>query len=200
MIETVIVQPIEGDPKTCLGLVANDETRVLLLGTLPGSVSLARGEYYANASNQFWRLIGPVMGKNLVQTAYNARLAALLEAGIGLWDVIASATRPGSLDSAIREYRTNSLKTVVAGLPLLRALAFNGGRAFQIGRRLGVHRDVTLLPLPSSSAAYCAMPFEKKLEKWLRLQQFLPSGQHQSDLANGSAPHFSHKPSNGMPM
>jgi TDG/mug DNA glycosylase family protein len=174
MIETAMAQPIEGDPKTCLGLVANDRTRILLLGTLPGSVSLARREYYANPSNQFWRLIGLVVGQDLVETAYNARLAALLEAGMGLWDVIASATRAGSLDSAIRECSTNSLETIVTDLPLLKALAFNGGRAFQIGRRLSGHDDLALLPLPSSSAAYCAMPFEKKLEKWLQLAQFLP--------------------------
>jgi TDG/mug DNA glycosylase family protein len=174
MVERARIQPLEGDPKSCFGAVANDRTRVLLLGTLPGAVSLARGEYYANPSNQFWRLIGTVIGKDLVGTPYDARLAALLEAGIGLWDVIASATRVGSLDSAIREYSTNSLETIVTGLPSLKALAFNGGRAFQIGQCLGGHHDVTLVPLPSSSAAYCAMSFDRKLEKWRQLAQFLP--------------------------
>ena len=64
----------------------------------------------------------------------------------------------------------------MARLPSLRALAFNGGKAFQIGRRVCGDGDVTLVPLPSSSAAYCAMGFEDKLKRWLRLKRFLASG------------------------
>jgi double-stranded uracil-DNA glycosylase len=176
MVETTMLRPPEADP-ACFGLVATDNTRVLILGTLPGAVSLARGEYYANPSNQFWRLLEPLVGEDLVGKPYDSRLTALLAAGIGLWDVIASAKRPGSLDSAIRDYRANPLETVVVGLPALRALAFNGGKAFQIGRRLGGHGDLTLLPLPSSSAAYCAMPFARKAEAWRELMRFLQRGE-----------------------
>jgi len=176
MADATMVQRTEADPKACLGLVATDQTRVLLLGALPGAVSLARGEYYANPSNQFWRLVGAVLGEDLVVKTYDARLAALLAAGIGLWDVIASASRIGSLDSAIRDYRPNALETVVAGLPSLKALAFNGGKAFQIGRRLHGHAALAQFPLPSSSAAFCAMPFETKLVAWRDLAQFLPRG------------------------
>jgi TDG/mug DNA glycosylase family protein len=176
MDATKTFQPTQSDRKACFGLVANHETRLLVLGTLPGSISLARGEYYANPSNQFWRLLSPVVGGNLPEMAYSARLHALLTEGIGLWDVVASAKRTGSLDTAIRECDVNSLETVMARLPSLKALAFNGGKAFQIGRRLCGHADVTLVPLPSSSAAYCAMSFEEKLKRWLSLKQFLANG------------------------
>jgi hypoxanthine-DNA glycosylase len=78
---------------------------LLVLGSLPGEESLAQGRYYAHPRNHFWTLIGAVIGRDLVALGYEARLAALLEAGVGLWDVVASATRRGSLDGAIRVLR-----------------------------------------------------------------------------------------------
>jgi hypoxanthine-DNA glycosylase len=111
-----------------LPIADNKTTRVLVLGTLPGATPLQRGEYYATSSNQFWRLMEPVIGANLPEMNYHARLAALLEAGVGIWDVMASAVRLGRLDSAIRSYSTNSLEMLIGKLPSLRAFGLNGRR------------------------------------------------------------------------
>lgn len=166
-------QITQTDRKTAFEPVADQHTRVLVLGSLPGEISLQRREYYANPRNQFWRLMEPVAEAELTEMDYEARLAALLRAGLGLWDVIGSARRAGSLDSAIRNYSTNSLETAIGRLPSLRALAFNGGKALEIGRRQLQGSKVTLVPLPSSSAAYCAMPFETKLTRWAELRSLL---------------------------
>jgi hypoxanthine-DNA glycosylase len=116
----------------------------------------------------------PVIGANLLGKDYQARLATLLEAGVGVWDVMASAVRLGSLDSGIRSYSTNSFDLLVSKLPSLRAFGFNGRRAFEIGQRqLRVAIDARLIQLPSSSAAYCAMSFASKREAWLDLRSFL---------------------------
>ena len=66
------------------GMVANAQTRLLLLGSLPGRASRAAGRYYAHPRNQFWRLLSPVVGADLMAMDYEARLSALLGAGIGL--------------------------------------------------------------------------------------------------------------------
>ena len=60
--------------------VANERTRLLLLGSLPGEESLARGRYYAHPRNQFWRLAGAVIAAELEPLPYEARLEALLAA------------------------------------------------------------------------------------------------------------------------
>ena len=153
--------------------VADQRTRVLVLGSLPGEQSLARGQYYANPRNQFWRLIGAVAGCDLASLPYPQRLEALLEARIGLWDSVASATRRGSLDGAIRGHSGNDLARLAAGLPELRAVGFNGGKAAAIGRpRLEARAGLALLALPSSSPAY-TLAFDDKLEAWLALRAFL---------------------------
>ena len=159
--------------KSSFAPVADAATRVLILGSLPGEASLRRAQYYAHPRNQFWRLMEAVTGRGLVDLAYPERLAALGAAGVGLWDVIASARRAGSLDADIRDHQPNTLAAFTATLPALRAVGFNGAKAYQIGgRQLGGARPA-LIALPSSSPAHAALSFERKQEAWLRLSPFL---------------------------
>lgn len=148
-------------------------TRVLVLGSLPGERSLAAGRYYAHPQNRFWHLIGQVIGAELEPLDYEARLAALLAASIGLWDTVASARRTGSLDVAIREAEHNPLADLAASLPDLRAVGFNGQASARIGTPLLAHTDLALIPLPSSSPANAAMPLAEKEKLWRRLADFL---------------------------
>jgi hypoxanthine-DNA glycosylase len=152
--------------------VVDARTRVLILGSLPGVQSLAARQYYANPRNGFWALVGVVIGVDLRGLAYPDRLAALLSHGIGLWDVIADATRKGSLDSAIRDPRGNDLAALAGGLPRLAAIAFNGGTAARIGQRqLAGQRGATLTLLSSSGA--CAVRADVKQADWMRLRAYL---------------------------
>jgi hypoxanthine-DNA glycosylase len=153
--------------------VVDARTRVLVLGSLPGEESLARAEYYANPRNQFWRLIGAVVGAELAALPYAERLETLLGAGVGLWDTVGSATRRGSLDGNIRDVSANDLARLVAGLPGLRAVGFNGGKSAALGAKQLEHRpDLALVLLPSSSPAL-TIAFEDKKTRWMALAQYL---------------------------
>src|SRR5688572_16577036 len=134
--------------------VIDEHVRVLVLGSLPGEQSLLQQKYYAHPRNQFWRLMGAVLGIELVTLPYEERLRALLERRVGLWDVIGSATRSGSLDAAIRAHSSNDLASLVERLPRLRVLAFNGGTSARIGQKqLAGTFKLDLVQLPSSSPA-----------------------------------------------
>lgn len=153
--------------------VVSEAVRVLVLGSLPGERSLAEARYYAHPRNQFWRLIGEVIATDLTRMDYAGRLETLLEAGIGLWDVVGSASRQGSLDANIRGHSANALAELAGRLPKLRAIGFNGGTSARIGMaELGEDARWTLLPLPSSSPAY-TLPFAEKRAAWLRLRDYL---------------------------
>ena len=156
--------------KRAFDRVVDAKTRLLILGSLPGDASLKAAQYYAHPQNAFWRLVGGVMGQELTVLPYEARLAALKAAGVGLWDVIATAHRPGSLDAAIRETEAADLRGLVVQLPELRAVAFNGATAARIGRKSleGIDR-LTLIDLPSSSPAF-TRPFAEKAAAWSVLQ------------------------------
>jgi hypoxanthine-DNA glycosylase len=155
--------------------VADAGARVLILGSLPGVASLAREQYYAHPRNDFWRLVGAVIRVDLPALPYDGRLAALTKAGIALWDVVASAERRGSLDAAIRNPAHADLAALVAALPALRAVAFNGRTAATLGRRqlTSPARGPLLIDLPSSSPAHAAMTFEAKRQRWSALARYL---------------------------
>jgi len=160
--------------KSSFELVADHRTRVLVLGSLPGEKSLAARQYYGNPANQFWRLVGAVIEIDLASLAYGHRLERLLANGIGLWDTIADAERPGSLDTRIRSHRPNQFAGLTDSLPGLRGLAFNGGKSAKTGRKaLPPDSGLELIDLPSSSAAYCSISFAQKLEKWKLLRELL---------------------------
>ena len=159
--------------KRCFPPVVDANTRTLILGSLPGDVSLAQGQYYANPKNKFWFLVGDVIEQDLVGADYETRLDTLLKNCIGLWDVVAEARRSGSLDSRIRDHSSNNLIALLDTLPNLVTIAFNGGTAAKIGlNALGECRDkYRLLHLPSSSPAHASVSYAAKLAIWRQLRQ-----------------------------
>ena len=155
--------------------VATSDARLFILGSLPGDASLAKRRYYAHPTNQFWRLLGRSIGEELHPLSYDERLRRLAERRIGLWDVIASASRDGSLDQSIREAEHNRIEHLLKDFADLRAIAFNGSIAASLGRKLigEPPPHLILIDLPSSSAAN-TRTVDEKAAAWAALAQFLP--------------------------
>ena len=153
------------DIKRSFPPVVDARTRLLICGSLPGDRSLAAGRYYAHPQNQFWRLLSPVAGIDLPALDYDARLAALLDARIGLWDVVASAARAGSTDAALRDHAATALAALIA-------VAFNGGSAHRFGaRRVGAARCAVVAG-PASSPLH-TIGLAAKQPAWAALADFL---------------------------
>ncbi len=138
---------------------------MLSLGSFPSTASLAAQQYYAHPQNQFWRILGEVIGQPLKEMDYPARLVAVQAAGIAIWDIYASCERAGSLDTAIRDVVPNDLGALKNSALAIRRICFNGRTA---GRRI---REVEALGfevviLPSTSPAHAGMSFQQKLARW----------------------------------
>jgi hypoxanthine-DNA glycosylase len=158
--------------KASMAPIARADARLFVLGSLPGDASLAAQRYYAHPTNQFWKLLGNAIGTELHALPYPERLDVLAEHRIGLWDVVASAMRDGSLDQAIRAPGHNPIDRLVHNFPDLRAVAFNGKAASAAGRKLlGENPRVILIDLPSSSAAH-TRPFAEKAAEWAQLARY----------------------------
>jgi hypoxanthine-DNA glycosylase len=152
--------------------IAAASTRLFILGSLPGDRSLAEGRYYAHPTNQFWKLVGRAIGRDLASLDYEDRLPILAEHGIGLWDVVSAAQREGSADHAIRDAVHNDIGGLKRDYPDLLAVAFNGSRAAKDGSRLlaGVE-GLDRIALPSS-CGLAAIPFEEKAAAWGQLARY----------------------------
>lgn len=150
--------------------------RVLILGTFPGEESLQRRQYYANARNLFWDMMGQVCEKKM-DGDYDRRINILKEKGIALWDVLKSCNRHGSLDANIRRgfYEVNDFKTFLAEHEF-KIIFFNGKKAEAIFARIPPIILPKLPPLkilPSTSPANARIPRDVKDREWLLIRNYL---------------------------
>lgn len=155
---------------TGLAPVWRPDAQLLILGSFPGSASLAAQQYYAHPRNAFWPLIAALIRQDdLPQRPYAERLHALIGTRIALWDAVAACERPGSLDADIRQAQPVDLVALVERLPGLRCIACNGATALKQTQRLLPGRVLT--PLPSSSPAHASLSLLAKRDAWLSALQ-----------------------------
>jgi hypoxanthine-DNA glycosylase len=158
----------DSSPLTGLAPVIAPDTRILILGSFPGAASLAAQQYYAHPRNQFWKLVGALIGEDLYSLPYADRLPRLLAHRFGLWDVLAACEREGSLDSAIRKPAANDFERLRHLCPELDTVGFNGQTSGKFAPQFALHGYRTVV-LPSSSPAHMALTFEQKLTSWRQL-------------------------------
>src|SRR5512137_696377 len=80
--------------------VIDERVERLILGSFPSEASLAAGQYYAHPRNQFWPILGQLLGEPLTDLPYEERLPRVLAHGLGIWDVYGACERTGSADTA----------------------------------------------------------------------------------------------------
>lgn len=154
---------------TGLPPIENAAARLLVLGSMPGAMSLHAARYYGHPQNLFWAFMGRLVGAHPV-LPYDERIRRLAESGVALWDVIASCEREGSLDSAIRKARANDFGDFFARHPRLRMVAFNGATAEQVFLRhvpsTTIPEGIALRRLPSTSPANRQLDTASKFIAW----------------------------------
>jgi len=152
--------------------LAAPHCRVLVLGTLPGRESLRQQQYYAHPRNAFWPIMAAWAGF-AVTAPYAARAAALVTAGIAVWDVLQSCHRPGSLDSAIdgATLEPNDFRHFFRAHPRVATICCNGATAERLFRRHVLAGNATVQRLhcrrlPGTSPAHAALDLPAKQRAW----------------------------------
>ncbi len=155
--------------------IAARNAKVLVLGTIPGRQSLAMGQYYANPQNAFWFIMEQLFEAK-PGLDYEARTAMLKTAKVAVWDVLLSARRDRSVDSAIvaGSETANDFSMFFALHDQIRVVFFNGARAEALFRRfvlpgLPQVRSLPLLRMPSTSPANARLTRNDKLDAWRAL-------------------------------
>lgn len=150
--------------------IADSQSKLLILGSMPGKESLRLNAYYAHPQNAFWKIIFNLYDLPF-STDVQVRREVLLQKGIALWDVLRSCERKSSLDNDIRLEQPNDLRSLLSSHPGISQIFFNGKGAAQFFRKY--FPDISLLShlLPSSSPAH-AVKWEQKLEAWQVIKSF----------------------------
>ena len=145
--------------------IARSDARVLVLGSVPGVKSLEAMEYYAHPRNVFWEIMGSLCGATR-GLPYAQRLERLQDAGIAVWDVLHSAEREGSLDSAIRHAIPNDLAGLLNDCSEIEVIALNGSYAAATFKRYAQPANLRVVTLPSTSPANARVSIPQKIEVW----------------------------------
>jgi hypoxanthine-DNA glycosylase len=140
--------------------------RTLILGTMPGVLSLRHQQYYAHPRNAFWRITGEVFGF-AADAPYDDRVDALVANRVAVWDVLEECRRVGSLDSAIETdgVVANDFGALFAAHPDIDRVLFNGAAAERKFLRLVGAPPVPHQRLPSTSPAR-TLRYADKLAAW----------------------------------
>jgi len=153
-----------------------ERSKLLILGSMPGEVSLKAGQYYAHPRNAFWPIMGQLFGAG-PSLLYQERVAILQSVGVALWDSLQACQRPGSLDASITEEVANDFLALFVKYPNITHVFFNGRNAEKAFRR---HVLPALLEdrhvferLPSTSPAHAAMRLETKVQAWSVVKKVL---------------------------
>ncbi|MBQ4086096.1 MAG: DNA-deoxyinosine glycosylase, partial [Clostridia bacterium] len=144
----------------CFAPVADENSRILVLGSAPSETSLRQGFYYAHPRNAFWPILCEIFGE-AAASAEQRRLFALRH-GIALWDTIGSCMRAGSLDASIRDPEPNDIAAFLRAHPSVERILLNGGTAYKLYKKhTAAHVALPAVAMPSTSPAH-TMPYAQK--------------------------------------
>ncbi len=150
--------------------VVDENSKILILGSMPGMESLRQYQYYAHKRNAFWKIMFELFEDEYTED-YESRLNMALKNKIALWDVIRVCQREGSLDSNIKDEKPNDFGSLFKEYPGISHVFFNGNKAYETFRKkVGFDFEgITFTRLCSTSPAH-AVKFEKKMHDWAKIE------------------------------
>lgn len=144
----------------------DSNTKILILGTMPGIASLTKQEYYGNPRNHFWRIMYTLFDTLPVSDSFEEKIQLLQKNKIGLWDVLENCERKGSLDIHIKNHKENDFEMLFKQYPAIHTIVFNGKESHKYFiKKFGQIEGITYYVMPSTSPAN-TMSFENKLKIW----------------------------------
>lgn len=159
--------------KKAMPPIIDKNSRVLILGTMPGEQSLLKNEYYGNPGNHFWKLMYEIFNEPF-SSDFDHRRRMILKKGVALWDVLDTCERSGSLDSNIKNQSPNDFEVFFKKHTSIKTVVFASKMAEKYFDRYALRPpQIEFMTLPSPSGANAGWTYAKKLEKWAVLTDFL---------------------------
>ena len=147
----------------------NNNSEILILGSMPGVKSLEMSQYYAHPKNRFWKIMGIICKEpRLYELEYSLKLKTLLDNNIALWDTIKSCKRFGSLDSDIQNETPNDIRKLLEKYPNIKAIYLNGNKSYSAFTKYfpDLSEKYPCYKMPSTSPANARYSLEKLVKEW----------------------------------
>jgi hypoxanthine-DNA glycosylase len=152
--------------KTAFPPIVNNDSRILLLGTMPGERSLILNQYYGHAGNQFWKIIFSLF-EHPFTTDYAVRKQLLLNNGVALWDVLKHCQGKGASDNAIKNEVPNDFDAFYKQYPSIKNVFLTSKKAdYFYNKYVGKEAQRNYYLLPSPSRANTWKSVQEKVMEW----------------------------------
>jgi len=151
--------------------IIDSDTKILILGSLPGDESIKQQRYYAKPNNDFWKLISTVIREDITELDYYAKIKKLKKYRIGLWDVLKVCERKGSSDLNIKKGEMNDFSELKQIAPNTQLICFNGKKAGNYESFFQEEGYKTKV-LPSSSGAN-RRDRKKRILEWKSIKPYI---------------------------
>ena len=143
----------------------DDNSEVLLLGSIPSPKSREQGFYYGHPQNRFWKVLANVLNEPLPATI-DEKKKMLLKHHIALWDVLDSCSLIGASDTSIEDVEPNDIASLLAHTKIKRIFC-TGATAHKLYEKYcETATGIKAVKLPSTSPANCAVKFEKLVDAY----------------------------------
>ena len=143
----------------------DENSEVLMLGSIPSPKSREQGFYYGHPQNRFWKVLAQVLNEPLPATIDEKR-TMLLKHHIALWDVLDSCTIIGASDTSIEDVVPNDIASLLAKTKIKRIFC-TGATAHKLYEKYCEKAaGIKATKLPSTSPANCAVKMEKLVEAY----------------------------------
>ena len=147
--------------------VFDEQSEILILGTLPSVKSRENQFYYGHKQNRFWKVLAKIY-EEPVPESMEEKKQMLLRNHLAIWDVIESCDIKGSSDSSIKNVVPTDLRRILEGAQVKRIFA-NGKKAGALYQKYQQQMTgIEAIVRPSTSPANAAWSFERLYEEWKR--------------------------------
>ena len=152
----------------------DNNSKILILGSMPGVKSLEEQQYYAHPQNRFWKVMGVVCKEPLLyEFDYDNKLKTLLDNKIALWDTIQTCKREGSLDSDIQNEIPNDIRQLLKKYPQIKTICLNGNKSYSSFKKYfsDLTEEYNCLKMPSTSPANARYSLNALIEEWAEITE-----------------------------
>ncbi|MCI9280005.1 MAG: DNA-deoxyinosine glycosylase [Bacilli bacterium] len=145
-----------------LSPIYNEDSKVLILGSLPSVKSREEKFYYAHPKNRFWKTLSRVFNEEIGSTIEEKK-AFLYKHHIALFDVIKSCEIKNSSDTSIKKVRPNNLNPILKQSKI-KTIFTTGKKAYDLYQKYCYPKTkIEAIYLPSTSPANCPKNIESTL-------------------------------------
>ncbi|MBQ2644186.1 DNA-deoxyinosine glycosylase [bacterium] len=150
----------------------DNNSKILILGSMPGVKSLEEQQYYAHSQNRFWKNMGNICNEpKLPEFDYDLKLKILLKNNIALWDTIKSCKRKGSLDSDIQNETPNDIRKLLKKYPNIKTICLNGNKSYTTFKKYfpDLLEKYSCHKMPSTSPANAKYSLDILIREWAKI-------------------------------